>query len=63
MEQLKYPIGIQNFEKIRKENFVYVIKTNDFSMATTLTEHEQPRQMEGLGTLGQNYESDVYVYQ
>lgn len=27
MEQLKYPIGIQNFEKIRKEHFVYVDKT------------------------------------
>jgi hypothetical protein len=27
MEQLKYPIGIQNFEKLRKEQFVYVDKT------------------------------------
>lgn len=27
MEQQKYPIGIQSFEKIRKENFAYVDKT------------------------------------
>ncbi len=28
MEAKKYPIGIQNFEKIRKEGFVYVDKTD-----------------------------------
>ena len=28
--KLKLPIGIDNFEKIRKENFYYVDKTNNF---------------------------------
>ena len=28
MNNRKYPIGIQNFEKIRKENFLYVDKTD-----------------------------------
>ena len=27
MEELKYPVGIQSFRKIRKEGFVYVDKT------------------------------------
>ena len=27
MEPLKYPIGIQTFEKIRRENYIYVDKT------------------------------------
>ena len=25
---MKYPIGIQSFDKIREDNFVYVDKTN-----------------------------------
>ena len=28
MAQLKYPIGIQTFEKIRSEGYVYVDKTD-----------------------------------
>lgn len=31
MNNRKYPIGIQNFEKIRKENFLYVDKTDIIS--------------------------------